>query len=147
MPAGARGKSRSRKPTGALATFAAAKKSAGRLLPGLERFLLQQHLAGLDDPDRAQDIIHVSEISKAAWCPKATYLRIIATKAGEKLPTDEKWRFQRENIFSEGDRIHEKWQSSWWAKGDLWGRWRCMYCSRMFWALSPRECEHCGSAA
>jgi hypothetical protein len=144
-----RGARRPRKATGALAKFAATnnRKSAARLLPGLERYLLDQHLKGLDDPERKQDIIHPSEISKSAWCPRATYNRIVWTGQKRPLPTDEKWRMQRETIFTEGDRIHEKWQTNWWAKGDLWGRWRCMHCTRMFWAQSPRTCEHCGSAA
>lgn len=141
-----KGAPRARKVTGALAPFADAKKQGGKLLPLVERFLLKQHLAGEDDLERRQDIIHPSEMAKSDWCPRATYYRIVWTAEGRKLPV-EKWRFQRENIFYEGDRIHDKWQANLWAMGVLWGRWKCLHCITYFWGQSPRVCEKCGSPA
>ena len=77
----------------------------GIILPKVKDHMLKQY--GYD-ADRDPTVIHPSEIVKADWCPRATYLRIISGKWPDEK---EKFDFVRENIFATGNDIHSKWQT------------------------------------
>lgn len=94
------------------------RKSKGFVLSEVERSLI----ARTDDRDGAE-FVHPSEVAKSDWCELATFNRM-QTKT---WPTED-FNLIRENIFTEGDFIHEKWQR-WLARtGKLWGAWECRYC-------------------
>lgn len=89
---------------------------------------------------RRRDVIHPSEMAKANWCPRQTFLRIRDNKTEA-----EKFNFQLQSIFEEGNLIHRKWQTWFWEMGTLWGNWKC-WCERAPWeAISPRACPRCNS--
>lgn len=108
------------KPKGRLAELSRLRTKKGVLLPKLQEVILAQ---ADDDDGRRQDVIHVSEMAKADWCPLATYYRI----AGWKIPT-ESYNVVLENIFEEGNDIQMRWNRRMQATGDLWGWWRCQMC-------------------
>lgn len=109
-----------RKLSGKLAELAKIRAARGLLLPQLNEIILAD---ASDEGDRRQDIIHVSEMAKADWCPRATYYRI----AGWKVPP-EKINLTLENIYEEGNTIHAKWQERMRKTGKLYGLWRCQLC-------------------
>jgi hypothetical protein len=96
---------------------------------------------------RRQDIIHPSEMAKAGWCPRSTYLRIERCRA----LADPYWKHpesigvQLLNIFDEGHYIHDKWQRRLWEMGDLGGQWQCQQCHGRMNAIAPRGCRICGA--
>ena len=106
--------------SGKLGELAKIRAARGLLLPQLNEVVLAE--AG-DDGDRRQDVIHVSEMAKADWCPRATYYRI----AGWNVP-DDRFSLTLENIYEEGNSIHEKWQRRMRKTGKLWGYWQCAMC-------------------
>lgn len=106
--------------TGKLGELAKIRAAKGLLLPQLNEIILSE--ASKDD-GRRQDIIHVSEMAKSDWCPRATYYRI----AGWVVP-EERFSVTLENIFEEGNTIHAKWQDRMRKTGKLWGCWRCQLC-------------------
>lgn len=117
--------------------FLDAKKKDTVLLGDIERMLLER---GDEDDDRRSDALHVSELAKLSFCPRAAYLRI----TGAALPeASAKMRLQA--IFEEGHDVHAKWQR--WVRrlGRLWGRWQCVACESSWMATSPDECPHCGA--
>lgn len=105
---------------GKLGDFMKIRAKRGLLLPELEKVVLAE--AG-DDEDRRQDVIHVSEMSKPDWCPLSTYYRI----AGWTMP-DERFSMTLENIYEEGNTIHDKWQNRMRKTGQLYGLWECAMC-------------------
>ncbi len=134
---------RRQKPVGKMKRLAEARKNNNDLLADCERLLLREH----EEPsERRQDVIHPSEMAKADWCPRATYLRILAARAGELLEK-EAHRFQLENIFEEGHEYHRKWQDRFRRMGRLFGRWKCEACNHYWYARSPQYCPECGAPA
>lgn len=109
-----------RKLTGRLGSLAKIRATKGDLLPMLNEIILAE--AG-DDEDRRQDILHVSEMAKSDWCPRASYYRI----AGWKTPPED-ISISLENVFEEGNTIHEKWQDRMRKTGKLFGLWECIQC-------------------
>ncbi|MFI2616711.1 hypothetical protein [Streptomyces sp. NPDC018584] len=95
-----------------------------------------------NDTSRRQDIIHPSEVAKADWCPRATYLRI-ETGVHHK----QKFAFQSLNIFDSGHEAHRKWQNRAWEIGWLEGLFKCLNCEQVWWAKSPATCDRCTSSA
>jgi hypothetical protein len=94
------------------------RKSKGHVLSTVER----AHIGQPEDRAGAE-FVHPSEVAKPDWCERATAQRMVTGT----WPT-ESFNLIRENIFSEGDFIHEKWQR-WMAKtGQLWGLWECPFC-------------------
>lgn len=78
---------------------------------------------GKPDPGRRQDVLHPSEMCKKDWCTRGTYLRLSGAS-----PAPGSFSFTLQNIFAEGNFIHEKWQA-WLARsGKLWGDWYCRRC-------------------
>ena len=137
---------RREKPQGKLARFSDARKNNNDLLADCERLLLreaeepQQQNGGI----RSDAVIHPSEMSHKDWCPRATYLRILAAREGRVVPT-EAHRFQTENIFEEGHEYHRKWQARFRRMGRLKGRWFCEACEHKWVAISPPYCPECGA--
>jgi hypothetical protein len=110
------------KVTGRLAHLREAKNTQGKVLPLVKEMLVKRSLV---PSDRRQDCLHPSEMAKADWCPRASYFRITGNTHKVEMHS-----FNLENIFAEGNMIHEKWQR--WLKdtGDLWGDWYCARCGR-----------------
>ncbi len=69
-------------------------------------------------------IIYPSEMSRGDWCIRATYYRMI----GKPHP-ESKSSFTMENVFAQGNAIHDKWQGWLSETGKLWGDWRCSRCA------------------
>jgi hypothetical protein len=118
--------------------FLDATKRETVLVGSIERMLLDQG----DDAEepRRSDVLHVSELAKSSFCPRAAYLRI----TGAALPeASAKMRLQA--IFEEGHDVHAKWQR--WVRrlGRLWGRWLCVVCESSWMATSPDCCPQCGA--
>lgn len=129
-----------------MARFVEARKNNNDLLADCERLLLREH----DEPqmqnggERRNDVIHPSEMAKADWCPRATYLRIKLARAG-KIPATDAVHFQLENIFEEGHEYHRKWQDRFRRMGRLFGKWHCEACRHIWFAKSPPYCPECGA--
>lgn len=129
-----------------MARFVEARKNGNDLLADCERLLLRE----AEEPnmqngeERKQGVIHPSEMAKADWCPRATYLRIKAARAGT-LPEKAANRFQLENIFEEGHEYHRKWQDRFRRMGRLFGRWYCAACEHRWMAKAPPYCPECGA--
>ncbi|MCC3766018.1 hypothetical protein [Streptomyces sp. UNOC14_S4] len=101
--------------------------------------VIAQHQA---DTSRRQDIIHPSEMAKADWCPRATYLRI---ETGIHYKKD--FKFRSLNIFDTGHEAHTKWQRRAWQLGWLEGNFECLHCGHIWWSVSPDRCDGCSSTA
>ena len=114
---------RSLKLSGVMEQHARNMSAPGIILPKVKDHMLKQY--GYD-ADRDPTVIHPSEIVKADWCPRATYLRITS---GTWPPEKEKFDFVRENIFAAGNDIHQKWQDRMIDAGlPVWGDWECRIC-------------------
>jgi hypothetical protein len=113
------------------------RKSKGEVLAMVERSLIST-----PEVRSGAEFVHPSEVAKADWCERATYNRIL-TGVWPK----ESFNLIRENIFAEGDFIHEKWQKWMAGTGDLWGVWECQYgCGYAGTETSgglPPDCPYC----
>lgn len=106
------------------ADYSALKVATGIVLPEVKKILLDRKRIEAERSSHRTHIIYPSEMAKTEWCPRATYYRM----AGYTEPPS-KSSFTLENVFSEGNRIHTKWQT-WLAQtGKLWGDWRCSRCA------------------
>jgi hypothetical protein len=115
--------------------FLDAKKHETVLLGSIERLLMAE---GDDAEPRRLDALHVSELAKSTFCPRAAYLRI----TGQVVPDDAaKMRLQA--IFEEGHDVHAKWQRWIRRTGRLYGRWLCIACEHSWMATSPPGCPEC----
>lgn len=85
-----------------LQTYKKSFSSTGRLIPLVEKHLIEEQLNSTRDTEH----LHPSEICKRDWCPRSSWYTI---KGYEKQ--SEKFTFQRLNIFAEGHAIHNKWQT------------------------------------
>jgi CRISPR/Cas system-associated exonuclease Cas4 (RecB family) len=110
------------------------------ILKSIQRHVMQR--ANEPDPDRRTDILHPSDMSKAAWCWRHDYYRIINTPLDPKSSSPS---FNMESIFEEGHSIHDKWQTWLHEMGWLYGVFQCRECHHRWWALSPMSCDNCGS--
>lgn len=107
--------------TSKLAERQKAMRGEGVVLPAVKTQMLKEFEAG---EDRPWDIIHPSELShQDRFCPRAVFIRITEGK----LPPG-KFNFVTQNIFGEGNNIHEKWQARLRRSVPLWGDWRCQIC-------------------
>ena len=114
---------RNLKLSGVMEQHARNMSAPGIILPKVKDHMLKQY--GYD-ADRDPTVVHPSEIVKADWCPRATYLRITS---GTWPPEKEKFDFVRENIFAAGNDIHQKWQDRMIDAGlPVWGDWECRIC-------------------
>jgi hypothetical protein len=100
------------------------KSSSSLVLPAIKEILLAEHQRNSERSARRSNSIFPSEMARSEWCPRATYYRMSGLP--EQSPSS--FSFGLDNVFSEGNRIHSKWQG-WMAKtGDLWGDWYCNKC-------------------
>lgn len=94
---------------------------------------------------RRQDIVHPSEMARADWCPRQTFYRIVAVRAGQDIPDNQRFSVVTEQIFAEGHNIHAKWQGWLREMGLLHGIWQCMECDlRTGMQGPPTHCTSCG---
>lgn len=117
-------KHRITKQDGRLADYSSLRTASGIVIPEVRKVLLDR--ARQDDEITAHrhNIIYPSEMAKNDWCPRATYYRMTSGH----LPAS-KSSFTLENVFSEGNMIHNKWQNWLSQTGKLWGDWRCSRCA------------------
>lgn len=110
-----------------------------RLVGPIERLLLAEGEEQSQD-ERRQDVLHVSELARPEFCPRAAYLRITGA-----LPPEESAKLRLQAIFEEGHDVHAKWQR--WARrlGRLYGQWLCAVCESRWMATSPNSCPHCSA--
>ncbi|MEU7147079.1 hypothetical protein AB0B15_03405 [Streptomyces sp. NPDC045456] len=128
-----------KKPPPSLDDLFASRRSEESFLAAAKTHVVNKNSA---DTSRRQDIIHPSEVAKADWCPRATYLRI-STGVYHK----EKFSFQSLNIFDHGHEVHRKWQNRAWEMNWLEGTFKCLNCGEVRWAKSPDICDVCRSSA
>jgi len=108
---------------GAFADYSGIKAHTGIVIPEIKKMLLAKHQANQEFFSHKHDAIYPTELAKSDFCPRAVYYRM----EGRPDPS-RSFSFRLENVFSEGDRIHEKWQG-WLAEtGKLWGNWHCRNC-------------------
>jgi hypothetical protein len=118
------GRRRITKDDGSLAAYAKIKSTAGIVIPEVKRVLLDEQHADSAKSTHRSNVIYPSEMARADWCPRATYYRMM----GYPTPASTS-SFTLQNVFAEGNRIHEKWQK-WLAKtGKMWGDWKCDRCA------------------
>lgn len=99
------------------------KSSSNIVLPEVKKVVLAQHERNANRTSRRSSSIFPSEMARSEWCPRATYYRM----SGLPEPSTSN-SFSLDNVFSEGNRIHSKWQE-WLAEtGLLWGDWYCAEC-------------------
>lgn len=119
-----------------LQEFKKSLTSNGKVVP-----IVQEHLINLRlNSTRDTAHLHPSEIAKKDWCPRSSWYTIKGYEA-----MDEKFGFQRLNVFAEGHNIHAKWQGWLRDAGVLKGVWACSKhaCGHRWEATSPKECPEC----
>jgi hypothetical protein len=123
-----------------LQDYKKAINAKGVLLPKLHQRLLINNAESSAKRDREH--LHPSSVCKKDWCPRASWYEL---SSGEKAPDTGSNSLQRLNIFAEGNRIHEKWQTLLWQEGLLYGKWLCLSCQYLWESKSPKECPSCAS--
>lgn len=124
------------KPSSSLQKYLATKKTESRLIGPIERHLLSRPL----DTSRRRDVIHPSALCKSDYCARWQYYEIML-----QPPIEDRPNLRLQNIFDEGHAVHDKWQTRIWEMGNLYGKWKCLSCDHHWFALSPTECDACGS--
>lgn len=106
-----------------LGQLAKIKSSTGIVIPEVRKILLEKHEKNAGKSIHRSNVIFPSEMARSEWCHRATYYRM----SGMPQPSSTN-SFSLDNVFSEGNRIHSKWQG-WLAEtGLLWGDWYCGKC-------------------
>jgi hypothetical protein len=121
-----------------LQEFKKSLTSNGKVVPIVQEHLINQRLNSTRDTAH----LHPSEISKKDWCPRSSWYTIKGYS-----PQDEKFSFQRLNVFAEGHNIHAKWQGWLRDAGVLGGMWLCpnKNCNYMWSDISPKTCPRCST--
>jgi CRISPR/Cas system-associated exonuclease Cas4 (RecB family) len=117
-------------------------KDDGVVLPAMERHVMRK----LGDPrpdDHSQNMMHPSDMCKPEWCGRHDYYRIVGTPVEKEDMANPSFRMG--NVWTEGHKIHDKYQSWLWEMGVLYGTWECRECGHFYGALSPIECQFCKS--
>lgn len=119
-------------PIGQLAQI---KASSNIVIPEVKKILLEQKAHNAGKMIHRSNVIFPSEMARSEWCARATYYRMSGRPEPASTPS-----FSLENVFSEGNRIHSKWQG-WLAQtGNLWGDWYCNECgTRINNSLKPPD--------
>lgn len=94
------------------------------MIPEVKKIMLDRERMDKKRSSHRTHIIYPSEMSRSDWCMRATYYRM----TGCPLP-ESKSSFTMENVFAQGNAIHDKWQNWLSETGKLWGDWRCTRCS------------------
>lgn len=111
-------------PKTTIGKLAKLKSSTAIVVPEVKKVILAQHERNATRTSRRSNTIFPSEMARSEWCPRATYYRM----SGLPEPATQN-SFGLDNVFSEGNRIHAKWQG-WLAEtGNLWGDWYCKDCA------------------
>lgn len=97
-----------------MSAFLDANKRDTRLLGAVERYVLSRPFE-----DRAQNVLHPSDIIKSEWCALASYHAL----RGDYVEVREKPSLRLQSIFDEGHAIHRKWQNYFREMGVLYGQW------------------------
>lgn len=126
------------KPSGNFKKFLDAGKDGSRVVGPVERHLL----SAPKDNSRPTDVIHPSEMAKADWCHKAQYY---ALQGLPPAPSKYKASLKQLLVFSEGHRIHGRWQDWIGQMGKLYGKWSCHECGNNEWSTGYTDCS-CGGA-
>jgi hypothetical protein len=113
-------------------------KSKGRIVPTVTKELLREYYERSNMRDTEH--LHPSELSKRDWCSRAAYYKINGYPAAP-----ERYKFDRLNVFEEGNYIHSKWQKWLWNAGILVGVWKCLQCPEIWYGTSPTNCPQCNS--
>ncbi len=140
MPRAPKPRRRTQKATGGLKGFAEARKNKIDLLRDIQTHVVADSAKHGND-HRSKDKIHVSEIVKDG-CPRMLFYKVSGEETTDIVPGA--WH-QLVSIWAAGTAEHEKWQRWIQEMGDLWGTWICLVCEHSFEALSPPQCEECGS--
>lgn len=109
---------------GRLADYSSLRTATGIVIPEVRRVLLDRVKQDDEVTKRRAAKIYPSEMAKTDWCARATYNRM----SGKEVPPT-KSSFTLENVFNEGNMIHNKWQEWMSSTGKLWGDWRCNRCA------------------
>jgi hypothetical protein len=116
-----------------LKKFLDAKKTDTRLFGDVERHLMRR-----PESTRRTDVLHPSEIIKNDWCHRYAFYLLNGGKKQQEKPS-----LRLQNIFDEGHAIHAKWQNRFYEMGNLYGKFKCVYCKHENFGLSPKRCEKC----
>jgi len=127
----------------ALARLKDTFKDDGVVLPAMERHVMRKMAGDPRPDDHSLDYIHPSDMCKPEWCGRHDYYRMVGTPYEKEDLANPSFRMG--NVWSEGHKIHDKYQDWLTEMGVLWGTWQCRECGHAFEALSPPECESCGS--
>jgi CRISPR/Cas system-associated exonuclease Cas4 (RecB family) len=110
------------KSDGRFADYSSLKAATGIVIPEVKKVMLDRKKT-----ERASTVrrgMYPSEMSLSDWCPRATYYRMSG------LPEPQtKYSFSLENVFAQGNAVHEKWQTWLSETGKLWGDWKCSRCA------------------
>ena len=110
------------KADGKFADYSSLKSATGIVIPEVKKVLLDRKKIEASTPIRRG--MYPSEMSLSDWCPRATYYRMSG------LPEPEtKYSFALENVFAQGNSVHDKWQTWLSETGKLWGDWKCSRCA------------------
>lgn len=101
-------------PSKDLKAFLNTSKRETRLMGAVERHILSQPF-----DERAQDVLHPSDLIKPEWCALAAYHAL----RGNYIETRDKTTLRLQSIFDEGHAIHHKWQKYFRDMGVLYGLW------------------------
>lgn len=112
------------KSDGRLADYSSLRTATGIVIPEVKKVLLDRKRQDDEVTAHRHNVIYPSEMAKNDWCPRATYYRMTSGH----LPKSQS-SFTLENVFNEGNMIHNKWQGWMSATGLLWGDWRCSRCA------------------
>lgn len=110
------------------------------ILNAVQRHVMQHAMD--PDPERAQDMLHPSEMAKWDWCWRADFYRLVHAPFDTRANSPS---FTMENIFEEGHDIHRKWQGWLQDMGVLYGVYFCRECRERWWDTSPTMCPFCGT--
>jgi hypothetical protein len=124
------------KPSKTLKQFIDVGKKDTRVVGSVERFLLSRP----QKTDRRQDVLHPSEMVKNLWCHRTSYYKL---QGYEPSNPASKSNMQRELVFEEGHRIHDKWQTWFKDMDKIIGSWFCKHCDKTFWGLHSQAKEQC----
>jgi CRISPR/Cas system-associated exonuclease Cas4 (RecB family) len=106
---------------GKFADYSSLKANMGIVIPEVKKVMLDRKKAELSSYVRRG--MYPSEMSLSDWCPRATYYRM----SGLPEPAS-KYSFAMENVFAQGNSVHDKWQTWLSETGKLWGDWKCSRC-------------------
>jgi len=112
------------KKDGRIFDYSSLRASTGIVVPEVKKVMLDRTRKDKERSAHRTSVIYPSEMSRGDWCLRATYYRM----TGRPLP-ESKSSFTMENVFAQGNAIHDKWQGWLSETGKLWGDWRCTRCA------------------